>query len=302
MRAEIQYLSIGLFIGISATGLLLTGMYISPVVAATLPTATMTATLTTYTSVPTPTSTSTHRPPTSTFTPTPTLTKPTSTATATPTFSDTLMGLLQDGYLSQAGPLELRDQLRIYEASLKFVSISTEKNRLIGEEINGPGYGSPSNICGPLSISILQEAGFVNPDLDPHDFWLLNPDDMSDRKLLAKAFPPEKFGSYRTRVKLDEIDWNLSPLYPGDFIYTYAGRGGNFEHMLVVNRVDSQGRAYAVTNHNTENGFIISEVLLYDPNISDVGIFSVWTAWPKARLGATGFGGFEVWRLRVPKP
>jgi hypothetical protein len=70
--------------------------------------------------------------------------------------------------------------------------------------------------------------------------------------------------------------------------------------MLVVNRVDSQGRAYAVTNHNTENGFIISEVLLYDPNISDVGIFSVWTAWPKARLGSTGFGGFEVWRLRAP--
>jgi hypothetical protein len=183
---------------------------------------------------------------------------------------------------------------------LKYVSISTEKSQLIGEQINGPGYGSPSNICAPLSISILQEAGIVNPDLDPHDFWLLNPDDAGDRKLLAKAFPPEKYGNYRIRVRLDLIDWNLTPLYPGDFVYLYAGKGGNFEHVLVVNRVDSRGRAYAVTNYNTENGFIISEVLLYDPNQSGVGMFSVWTAWSRARLGSTGFAGFEVWRLRAP--
>lgn len=313
MRAETTYLSINLFIGMSAIGLLLTGMLIPPRVIALQPTVTATATLTAYTATPALTSTPTIHPPTSTYTPTPTLIRPTSTATATytataiptvpsptPTFSDTLKGLLQDGYLMQVGPLELRDQFRVYETSLKYVSISTEKNRLIGEHINGLGYGSPSSICGPLSISILQEAGIVNPDLDPHDYWLLNPDDSSGRKLLAKAFPPEKFGSFRIRDRLDEIDWNETPLYPGDFIYIYAGSGGNFEHMLVVNRVDSQGRAYAVTNYNTENGFIISEVLLYDPDRSDMGMFSVWTAWPKAELGSTGFAGSELWRLREP--
>jgi hypothetical protein len=218
----------------------------------------------------------------------------------TPTFSNTVIWSLQEGYLSQVGPLELKDQIRVYEASLKFVRSSPYKSRRLGEQINGPGYGAPSNICGPLSISILQEAGIVDPALDPHDFWMLNPDDSGARKLLARAFPPERFRSSRIRLKLDEIDWTETPLYPGDFVYIYAGSGGNFEHMLVVNRVDSRGRAYAVTNHNTEDGFFISEVLLYDPDSSDLGMFSTWTVWPNAELGSTGFAGFEVWRLREP--
>jgi len=305
-RAETKSLSIGLIIGMSATGLLLTGMVIPPRVVATLPTETATSTLTADTSIPAPASTSTIRTLTSTYTSTPTLIGPTSTATLTssssptPTFSNTLIWSLQEGYLSQVGPLELGDQIRVYEASLKYVRTSPYKSRRLGEQINGPGYGAPSDICGPLSISILQEAGIINPDLDPHDYWMLNPDDLGARKLLTKAFPPEKFRSSRIRVKLDEIDWKENPLYPGDFIYIYAGSGGNFEHMLVVNRVDADGRAYAVTNYNTENGFIISEVLLYDPNKSDLGMFSTWTVWPNAELGSTGFAGFELWRLREP--
>jgi hypothetical protein len=176
---------------------------------------------------------------------------------------------------------------------------STE-SRMLGEKINGPGYGAPSDICGPLSITILQDAGIIDAEIDPHIFWLLNPDVWDDRRLLAKAFPPEKFDTFRMRVKLDKVDWNKTPLYPGDFVYIYAGSGGNFEHMLVVNRVDSEGRTYAVTNRNTENGFIISEVLLYHPAKSSVGMFPVWTERPNKLMGATGFGGFEVWRVRVP--
>ena len=70
--------------------------------------------------------------------------------------------------------------------------------------------------------------------------------------------------------------------------------------MLVVNRIDSDGRAYAVTNHNTENSFIISEVLSHHPDKSDLGMFSVWTALPNAERGATGFGRFELWHTRSP--
>ena len=92
------------------------------------------------------------------------------------------MGLLQDGYLSQVGPLILKDQLKVYEASLKYVRTSTEESLLIGEQINGPGYGAPSNICGPLSIAILQDAGLIEPELDPHAFWLLNAKLWDDRR------------------------------------------------------------------------------------------------------------------------
>lgn len=316
MRIEIKYLSIGLFIGMSGTALLLTGVLVPPAVASSQPTQTQTATSIAFTGTPQPSPAT--RPPTNTYTPTPTLIRiktetttptptntpkvPTPTPSYTPTqpLSGTMQELLESGYLSQVGPLSLRQQIQVYETSLKYIRQTTEGSRLLGEQINGLGYGAPSDICGPLSIDILQVAGIVNPDLNPHAFWLLNPDVWDDRKLLAKTFPLEQFESFQVRARLDDIDWNATPLYPGDFLYIYAGSGGNFEHMLVVNRVDSQGHAYAVTNHNTENGFIISEVLLYHPDKSDVGMFPVWTAWPNAELGSTGFGGFELWRMRKP--
>lgn len=210
------------------------------------------------------------------------------------------MDLLQVGYLAQAGPLNAKQLVKIYDTSLKYVRTNTKGSRLLGEQINGPGYGAPSDICGPLAIAILQEAGLISPDLDTHAFWLLNPDILDDRRLLAKAFVSDQFEDKRYKVKLNKVDWNETPLYPGDFVYIYAGTGGTFEHMLVVNRVDSDGRAYAVTNHKTLHGFIISEVLLYDPDDPNMGMFSVWTARPNAKMGSTGFDGYELWRLRSP--
>lgn len=211
-----------------------------------------------------------------------------------------MLDLLESGHLSQTGPLDLKQQIKIYETSLKYMRQTTEDSLLVGEGINGTGYGSPTDICGPLSIAILQDVGLVDTALDPHDFWLLNPDIWDDRRLLSKAFPPDQFDNKHYKVKLNKVDWNETPLYPGDFLYIYAGTGGNFEHMLVVNRVDSDGRAYAVTNHKTPKGFIISEVLLYNPSNPNVGMFPVWTARPNAETGSTGFAGFEVWRLRTP--
>jgi hypothetical protein len=316
MRTDIKYLGIGLFIGLGMTSILLAGMLVPPTVAASLPTDTPEAMLTSFTPKPQPTHTT--RQPTNTFTPTPTLIRlktetsmatptntptvptPTPTYTPTPPLSGTMLDLLESGYLSQNGPLSLRQQIRVYEASLKYIRQTTEGSRLVGEEINGLGYGSPSDICGPLSIAILQDAGLVDTRLDPHDFWLLNPDVWDDRRLLAKAFPPEKFENTRYKIKLNEVDWNTIPLQPGDFIYIYAGTGGNFEHMLVVNRVDADGRAYAVTNHKTADGFVISEVLLYNPSDPYVGMFPVWTVRPNATTGSTGFAGFELWRMQTP--
>lgn len=211
-----------------------------------------------------------------------------------------MLDLLESGHLSQAGPLSLKQQFQVYGTSVKYIRQTRDASRILGEEINGAGYGAPSDICGPLSIAILQDAGLISAYLDPHDFWLLNPDVPDERSLLTKAFPPEKFESTRVKVKLDEVDWSEAPLYPGDFLYIYAGSFGNFEHMLVVNRVDSEGRAYAVTNRNTPDGFVISEVLLYHPEKSDVGMFPVWTERPFKPMGATGFAGFEVWRVRTP--
>jgi len=70
--------------------------------------------------------------------------------------------------------------------------------------------------------------------------------------------------------------------------------------MLFVNRVDAAGRAFAVTNHNTAEGFVVDEVLLYDPADLSVGIFAKWTSSPMDKFGGTGFWGVELWRLRQP--
>ncbi len=119
MRADIKYLGLGLFIGLSATSVLLVGMLVPPTLAASLPTDTLTSTL--IASTPSPQLPPTIHPPTNTYTPTPTLIQPTGTATitstptltptvpsATSTLSHTLMDLVQNGYLAQAGPLNVK--------------------------------------------------------------------------------------------------------------------------------------------------------------------------------------------------
>lgn len=300
LRTETAYLTGGIFLVISTISFFSTGVPNSFSVGAAPATTPTPITLTANT--PTPTNT----PETILIEPTLAISirniAPASPPipSATPVPSDTLIGLLKIGYLSQVGPLSLTDQLRVYESALKHVGISTKDIQLVGEEVNGPGYGSPDNICGPLSLAILQDAGIVRSDINPHSFWLLNPDVVEKRKLLAQVFPPDRFENIRFRIPLKNMDWHTNPLYPGDFLYIYAGTGGTFEHMLVVDRIDSAGRAYSINNYMTPDGFVISEVLLYDPADPNAGMFPAWTARPNSKSGSTGFAGFEVWRLRTP--
>jgi hypothetical protein len=44
---------------------------------------------------------------------------------------------------------------------------------------------------------------------------------------------------------------------------------------------------------------MIAETVLYDPNDPTQGIFHTWTQQRDAILGSTGFGGYELWRLRT---
>jgi len=196
-------------------------------------------------------------------------------------------------------PLTDAEQAQLHAASLLYISSDYYSSKATGEAINGTGYGHPSNICGPLAIAILQDGLILSNQVKPYDFWLLNPDVYADRVFLAEVFPASRFESIRNKTALNKIDWAANPLMAGDFLYLFSGSRGNFEHMLVVTRVDEAGRAYTVTNHNTEEeGFIITEELLYDPNNPGEGLFYEWTARSKAELGSTGFEGFQLWRLK----
>lgn len=236
--------------------------------------------------------------PTGTFTPTPTM-LPSSTPIPTITATLTSMELLiASGEITLKGPLTKEQQISLYEASLSFISQTSEESRQTSLLITEVPYSDTSTICGPLTIAVLQRAKLIPEELIPYDFFLLDPDLPKDRKLLSTALPKNLYNSVRYRTRLNQFNWSLDPLLPGDFVYIYAGSHGNFEHMLVVNRVDYRGRAYSVTNYNTVDGYVINETMLYDPVDPTAGIFARWAKREKQMLGSTGFEGFEIWRLK----
>lgn len=188
---------------------------------------------------------------------------------------------------------------RLQDASLDYVALTQADGIQMARSLKiVKDDGDPTNICGPLSIAILRDAGIVDPYIKIRDFWLLNPN--NNRRLLEQTFPYERFDHFQFSTPINEVDWKSFPLAPGDFLYLYAGSKGTFEHMLVVTRVDDTGRAFSVTNHATPDGFVIDEVMLYDPAIPGIGKFSEWTDRQNNRIGTTGFGGFELWRLTQP--
>ncbi len=297
MNSAIKDLGLGLVIGMCAT--LLVGMAILLSLGRLAPppprpspslSASPFPTLTASAAAATATASATEAPPPST---TPSPLPPTSTP-------DAVQSAVHSGALVFAGALSNQEQLALYRSSLEYVASGPADSLRMAKQVNGVGYGDPTNICGPLAIAILHGAGLMSPKIIPHDFWLLNPRAALDQRLLREAFPAELYAYSRTLTPINRIDWRSSPLLPGDFVFIWHGSGGNFDHMLVVSRVDSQLRVYAVTNYGTAEGYVIGEAMLYDPNDPTVGLFHMWTQEQYAILGSTGFGGFELWRRTQP--
>jgi beta-lactamase class A len=193
---------------------------------------------------------------------------------------------------------------RLYQASLAYLADDEEDALYVSKSIGYvPNGGHPATMCGPLAMSILRDALLVDRYIDVGDFWLLNPrDDYTIRAILEKYFPREDYQWYQTSIPINYYDFKSHPLYTGDFLYLFAGRGGTFEHMLVVTRVDDEGRAYSVFAREDSKGYSIKEVMLYDPNNSEEGYFYEITDSANAEFGLTGFGGFWMWRRITPLP
>jgi hypothetical protein len=156
-------------------------------------------------------------------------------------------------------------------------------------------------MCGPLTLAILRDTGIIEPYVNLKDFWLIRPDKNPD--IIKRTFPAERFEHFYFNTPINEFDFAVFPLKPGDVLYLYAGSAGTFEHVLVVTRVDEAGRVFSVSNINTskDNYYIIQEVMLYDPNLSGIGQFYEWTDREKNKwIGLTGYGGFDLWRLSKP--
>ena len=197
--------------------------------------------------------------------------------------------------------LSEQQKQRLDAAALRYVAEDEASAVQVARSL---GYikndGHPASVCGPLAIAILRDAGLLSKYIDLHAFWLLDPRDSLNMRTLERAFPGDEFLWYKTRESIADFDFEAFPLKAGDFLYLYAGDPGSFEHMLTVSRVDQGGQAFAVTNFNTPQGYVIREVLLYDPQHPGEGKFYDWTDRRNSHYGLTGFGGFDLWRFQVP--
>ncbi len=165
---------------------------------------------------------------------------------------------------------------RLYEVSLTYLASTEGEANAIARNLGFAGAGShASNMCGPLAVALLRDAGLIEVYVDLHDFWLLQMD--KNPAVVYEVFPPTKFDYYHFDTPINEFDFQAFPLLPGDFLYLYAGSRGTFNHMLTVTRVDAAGRAYTVTNLNGPAGYTIQEAMLYDPSQPGVGLFYDYT-------------------------
>jgi hypothetical protein len=222
----------------------------------------------------------------------------TSTATVLPTvtFTSTPTVNPYDG-----GVLTPEQKQRLYAVSLRFLADTEPAAIKVAQHMDFLGVmGHPATMCGPLSIAILRDAGLLPADTALKPFFYMDP--RISQRLLEKTFPRDRYLWYRDERVLNQIDFSAFPLFAGDFLYLYAGKGGDFEHILTVNRVDEAGRVYAVSNLYNGEGFIIQEILLYDPHQPGTGMFYDWTDWKHWKLGRTGYAGLSVWRPMQPIP
>jgi hypothetical protein len=195
--------------------------------------------------------------------------------------------------------LSLAQRQRLLEASRRFLApdeASANQIALDIDFIEGPNEHS-STMCGPLAITILQAARLLGPWARPAEFWLINPRD--NPRPIENTFPAKEYFIYEFDQPVSQFDFASFPLASGDLVYLNAGPGDTFEHALVVNHIDDQRRAYAVTNFFNPGGITIEERVLYDPGNPGVGQFSDWADRSlRNKFGNVGSGGFLIWRIK----
>ena len=204
---------------------------------------------------------------------------------------------------ASAGPAvtEPRWELRLQAVADSFITSDPEATAELARQLGylASDQEDPSNMCGPLSAAILREAGLLPASVGPvanlKSYWLANP--VTNGRPWS-LFPADLYQVNRFSTGIDRFDFAAWPLMPGDFVYTYAGRG-SFSHMFVVTEVDPTGRAYTVTNQlQADGGYLVQRVLLYDPQDEQEGVLRSRCIECGSWRRRTGLGGFDVLRSR----
>jgi hypothetical protein len=204
--------------------------------------------------------------------------------------------------VSMADPAEQSLNEALYQASLQFIAETPEEADQIAKKIDymAGETETATNLCGPLTIAILNEAGWFEPQADAHQAWLLcareNREDCFGVEILKKVyFPPDEYDYIRVYDSVRDYDFQSNPLQPGDWMYLFTYIHG-YDHMLVVTRVDEKGNPYTVTNVDWGNGFVIEEMKLYDTENPEEGLFYELTKIERRRIGMMGTAEFLLVR------
>jgi len=207
-----------------------------------------------------------------------------------------------DESASVGDPAEQSQEEALYQASLKFIAETPEEADLTAKKIDymAGETETASNMCGPLTIAILNEAQWFEPKADAHQAWLLcareNREDCFGVEILKKVyFPPDEYDYIRVYDSVRDYDFLSNPLQPGDWMYLFTYIHG-YDHMLLVTRVDEKGNPYTVTNVDWGEGFVISEIKLYDTENPEEGLFYELTKIERRRIGMMGTAGFLLVR------
>lgn len=162
-----------------------------------------------------------------------------------------------------------------------------------------------NNLCGPLSLQILKDAGLLPSSIDVNTLYFFNP--AKEMYLLPRVFNPnewDQINTIGTGVTLGSADyWAKNPLQRGDWVFS---AGGSFGHMFVVSEIAADGKVYAVTNYvdttlnptgKKPDWNPIDRVLLWDPTNpgNPDAMFNRWTnPSDNPRYGSTGLNGFII--------
>jgi hypothetical protein len=185
-------------------------------------------------------------------------------------------------------------------AAQKYLAPTTQEANRVARQIDflGSQLEGADTMCGPLSWSIMRDAGAFPPGMGAwlagaKTFWLAKP---TTNGRPWSIFPAGTFKVYHFDQPLGKFDFHAWPLYPGDFFYTYSAKDG-YDHMFVVTEVDALGNVYSVTNlvqQAPEKKVTIERALLL--NLNDPGQGVVHTVWTDRSKGRTGQAGFDVFR------
>lgn len=216
--------------------------------------------------------------------------------------------MVRQGYAPavEAGELEMAawEQPDFTSGAELFLATNTDEAYTIAYMIDWQPEGdkeSPTTMCGPLTWSIIANAGALPPGYGPwslgaKSFWLPDP---RENGRPWNLFPGWMYSLEKHATPAELFDFGAHPLYEGDIVYTYALNLG-FDHVLTVTEVDPDGGAYTVTNLiqvKPEKSYTIRRVLLYSPIDPRAGIFR--NEWSKDLAnGLTGQDGFEVFRWK----